>query len=147
MQKFRALGAPPQTPMPSAAGGIAPRLLPPAAEGFAPNAKNSPPMRISGYAPALSSSVQSATNPTHKYSNCFFKYYTYICNNIPLQERLFSSCTYQKRKHEIKRKLKMIEDWFYRALNHESLNWLCGCTVYRLTNRCKIDQLFEIKYL
>ena len=41
----------------------------------------------------------------------------------------------------------MIKDWLYRALNHESLNWLSGSIVYRRTNRCKIDQLFEIKYL
>ena len=38
MQNFRALGAPPQTPMP------------PVAWGFAP--KTAPPLRISGYAPA-----------------------------------------------------------------------------------------------
>ena len=34
-------------------------------------------MRISGYAPALSSSVLCA-NPTHKYPNCLFKYYLHL---------------------------------------------------------------------
>ena len=35
-----------------------------------------------------------------------FSNITYIYHSIPLQERLFSSCTYQKRKHEIKGKFK-----------------------------------------
>ena len=64
---------------------------------------------------------------------------------MPLRERFFSSCTYQNRKHEIKPKLKMMQDLLHRALNHEALNWLCCCKVNRRTNRCEIDQLFEIK--
>ena len=96
MQKFRALGAPPPDP------------LPPSARGFDPDPQNSPPqMRNSGYAPALSSNVICA-NPTHKYPNCLFKYYLHLPqHSLRLQERFFSSCTYQKRKHEIKGKLKM----------------------------------------
>ena len=38
----------------------------------------------------------------------FFNLLLTFANNIPLQERLFSSCAYQKRKLEIKGKLKMI---------------------------------------
>ena len=49
------------------------------------------------YVQILPTSIQTA-----------FSNVTYICYNIPLQERLFSFCTYQKRKHEIKGKLKMI---------------------------------------
>ena len=58
MQNFRALGLRPQTPVPLAAGGFAPKPptstnphWPPATGGSAPKTPNSPPLRISGYAP------------------------------------------------------------------------------------------------
>ena len=84
MQKFWALEALP--PGPRAYRGRGPCPSPPSSGGWGlspQTPQNSPPMRISGYAPALSSSVLCA-NPTHKYPNCLFKYCTYICNNIPL---------------------------------------------------------------
>ena len=57
---------------------------------------------------SLGSSALCA-NPTHKYPNWLFEYYFHLSQHtMPLRERLFSSCTYQKRKHEIKVKLKMI---------------------------------------
>ena len=38
----------------------------------------------------------------------------------------------------------MMQDWLYRALNHESLNWLCRCKVYRRTNRCKLISYLKL---
>ena len=56
----------------------------------------------------LCSSVLCA-NFTNKYPNWLFNYYFHVPQHaMPLQERLFSSCTYQKRKHKIEGKLKMI---------------------------------------
>ena len=62
----------------SSAGGTAPRPLCLRRLGaLPPDSQNSPPMRNSGYAPALSSSVL-CVNPTHKYPNCLFKYYLHL---------------------------------------------------------------------
>ena len=59
----------PQTPVPPAAGGFAPTLPSFGGWGLGPQTpKTATPMRISGYAPALSSSVLCA-NPIHKYPN------------------------------------------------------------------------------
>ena len=44
-------GLRPQAPVPPEAGGFAPKPPPPAAGGSAPDPQNSPPLRISGYAP------------------------------------------------------------------------------------------------
>ena len=94
-------GALPPDPLALAAGGLCPQTP-----------KTAPPLRISGYAPALSSCVlmresypQVSELPFQILSELPFQI-SDICNNIPLQERLFSSCTCQKRKYEIKGKLK-----------------------------------------
>ena len=59
---------------------------------------------------------------------------TYLC------ESGFSALVHINTKARIEGKLKMIWDWFYRTLNHKSLNWFCGCITNRRTNRRKIEQ-------
>ena len=106
MQKLWALGAPPPDPRASRGRGLAP--TPPSSGGWGlrpQTPKTAPPMRISGYAPALSSSVLCA-NPTDKYPNCLFKYYTYICNNIYLCKSGFSALVHIKKKARNQRKVK-----------------------------------------
>ena len=71
---------------------------------------------------SLSSNVLCA-NPSDKYPSCLFEYcFLFLQYTMSLRERLFSSCLYQKRKRKIEKKLNMILDWVYQALNHESLN-------------------------
>ena len=141
MQRHR-----PQTPMPPTAGGFAPR--PPSSGGWgasSPDPRNSPPMRISGYAPALSSSVLCA-NPTHKYPNCLFKYYLHLQQHTSARaafQLLYISKTKARNQSEVKddRRLAL------SSTKPRITKLACGCTVYRRSNRCKIDQLFETKYL
>ena len=95
MQNFRELGAPPPDPRASGGWGLRPQTP-----------KTALPLRISGYAPALSFSVLCA-NSTHKYPKCFFEYYLHMPQYTSARA-VFSSCTYQKQKHEINGKSKMI---------------------------------------
>ena len=110
-----------------------------------PDPQNSPPMRISSYAPALSSSVLCA-NPSHKYPNCLFKYYLHLTQHTSAKAA-FQLLHISKMKARNQRKFK---DDIRLALSRTKPRIpkfdLC-CKVYRHTNRCKIDQLFEIKYL
>ena len=77
-KNFERWGHRPQSPVPPAAGNFVP--IPPFSGGwglFPQTSKTAPPLRISGYAPALSSSVLCA-NPTHKYQNSLFEYYFHL---------------------------------------------------------------------
>ena len=92
---LRRLGALPPDPLPPLTGGFAPR--PPKQPPHCEFLGKPLPSVLLCYARILSISIRTA-----------FSNITYICHKIPLQERLFSSCIYQKRKHEIKGNLKMI---------------------------------------
>ena len=86
MQKFRVLGALPPDPRASRGRGLCSQTPFLWRLGLRPQThKTAPPMRISGYAPALSSNVLCA-NPTHKYPNCLFNLLltfatTYLCKS------------------------------------------------------------------
>ena len=105
-------------------------------------------MRISGYAPALSSYVLCA-NPTHKYPNCLFKYYLHLQQHTSARaafELLYLYQTRNQRKVKDDIKLALFST---KPRSPKLASWLhnAHCTVYRRTNRCGIDQLFEIKHL
>ena len=95
-----------QTPVPTAAGSFAPKPPFSGGWGLRPQTPKTAPhceflaIRVLSvlvcYARILPTSIKTG-----------FLNITFLCYNIPLRERLFSSCTYQKRKHEIKQKLKM----------------------------------------
>ena len=85
MQKFRALGA------------------------LAPDPQNSPPIQISGYAPALISSVLCA-NPTHKYPNCLFKYYLHLQQHTSARaafQLLYISKTKARNQKKVKNDIRL----------------------------------------
>ena len=146
MQKFWALGAPPPDPRASRGMGPCPHTPSSGGWGLRPQTPKTAPQCEFLATPLLSVLVCYSRIPPTSIRTAF--------SNIvlTLQQHTSARADFQllytsKKKQEIKGTLKMIQDWLYRALNHESLNWLGGCTVYRCTNRCKIDQLFEIKYL
>ena len=105
MQNFWALGALP--PDPRASRGMGPCPQTPFLRRLGaspPDPQNSLPKRISGHAPALSSSVLCA-NPTHKYPNCLFKYCTYIATTY-LCKSGFSALVHIKKKARNQREVK-----------------------------------------
>ena len=132
MQKFQALGAPPPDPSASVGWGL-------------PDPQNSPPMRISSYAPALSSSVLCA-NPSHKYPNCLFKYYLHLTQHTSAKAA-FQLLHISKTKARNQRKFKDDIRLALSSTKPRIPKFALCCKVYRRTNRCKIDQVFEIKYL
>ena len=85
LQEFRALGA------------------------LAPDPQNNPPIRISGYAPALISSVLCA-NPTHKYPNWLFKYYLHLQQHTSARaafQLLFISKTKARNQKKVKNDIRL----------------------------------------
>ena len=103
MQKFWALGAPPPDPRASRGRGPLPPT-PPSSGGWGlrPQTPKQPPQSEFLATPLLSALVCYARIPPTSIRTVFSNYCTYICNNIPLQERLFSSCTYQKESTKSK---------------------------------------------
>ena len=106
MQKFRVLGALPADPRASRGKGLCPQTPFLRQLGTSPpDPQNSPPVRISGYAPALSFSVLCA-NPTHKYPNCLFQFITYICEQHTTARAAFQLLCISKTKARNQRKVK-----------------------------------------
>ena len=97
----------PRPPCLQRLGALPPDPLPPLTGSFAPRPPKQPPKCEFLDTPLLSVLVCYARILPISIRTAFSNI-TYICHNIPQQERLFSSCTYQKRKHEIKENLKMM---------------------------------------